>query len=91
MNWKIITSCKETSRLLSERLDHPLPLSKRILMRMHLLMCNNCVYFGRQVESLKNILGKHKLPEDELPSPYTSSLSDEAKDRIKSSMDKESN
>lgn len=79
-----MTSCRNASRLISERLDHPLSLSKRILLKIHLAMCTNCVFFGRQIRALKHLIGQHRDPEDELPSPYTTSLSREVQDRIKS-------
>ncbi|MBN1870636.1 MAG: zf-HC2 domain-containing protein [Candidatus Omnitrophica bacterium] len=81
-----MTSCRHASRLLSEQLDHPLPLSKRIMLQIHLLWCTNCVFFGRQIRALKNIIGRHMEPEDELPSPYAVSLSSEVKERIKALM-----
>lgn len=84
-----MTSCKCASRLLSEQLDHPLPLSRRIMLKIHLIMCTNCVFFGRQIKALKNIIGRHADPKDELPSPYTTSLSSEVQDRIKSLMREE--
>ena len=90
MNLKTIISCKHASRLISEQLDHPLPLFKRILLGMHLVMCTNCVFFGRQIKGLKNLAGMHMEPEDELPSPYTATLSNEVQTRIKLAMREES-
>ncbi len=81
---KSIASCKHASRLISEQLDHPLPLSKRILLRIHLAMCTNCVFFRRQVKAIKDLAGARTEPEDGLPSPYTASLSSEVAERIKS-------
>lgn len=85
-----MTSCKHASRLISEQLDNPLPLSKRILLGIHLTMCTNCVFFGRQVKALKRLVGAHTEPDDELPSPYTASLSNEVQERIKILMREES-
>ncbi len=89
MTLKTLTSCRYASRLISEQLDHPLELSQRIMLRIHLMMCTNCVFFGRQIKALKNIIGRHADPEDKLPSPYTTSLSIEVQDRIKSLMREE--
>lgn len=86
MALKTLTSCKHASRLISEQLDHPLALSQRIMLRIHLMMCTNCVFFGRQIKALKNIIGRHADPEDELLTPYTTSLSSEVQQRIKSLM-----
>jgi len=35
-------SCKRVAELLSQRLDEPLRLSDRILLRVHLALCGNC-------------------------------------------------
>ncbi|MCK5014326.1 MAG: zf-HC2 domain-containing protein [Candidatus Omnitrophica bacterium] len=82
-------SCKCASRLISEQLDHPLPLSSRIMLKIHLVMCTNCVFFGRQIKALKNIIGRHADPKEEHPSPHTTSLSAEVQERIKSLMREE--
>ena len=89
MNLKPITSCRHASRLISEQLDHPLALSEKVMLQIHLAMCTNCVFFGRQIRALKNIIGTHAEPEDELPSPYTTSLSSEVQERIKTMMREE--
>lgn len=80
---KTITSCKHASRLISEQLDHPLPLLEKLMLNIHLAMCTNCVFFERQIKALKGIIGKHTTLEDELPSP-PASLSSEVQERIKS-------
>jgi len=84
-----LNSCKEATRLMSEHLDHPLPFYKMVLLKIHLMMCINCTYFGRQIKALKNLIGKYDKPEDEIPSPYASSLSNEVRQRIKSSLREE--
>ncbi len=86
MNLKSITSCKKAARLLSEQLDHPLPLYKRFLLKMHLVMCANCVCFNRQIKALKKLFGAHEQAENEPPPSSTSTLSDDVRTRIKTSM-----
>ena len=86
MNVKSFTSCKHASRLISEQLDHPLTLMQWIALQIHLAMCTNCVFFKRQVTALKQLLGMYAPPEDDLPSPYTVTLSSETKQRIKLQM-----
>ena len=81
-----LKSCKEATRLMSEQLDHPLPLYKLVLLKIHLAMCVNCIYFGRQIKALRNLIGKYEKPENENPSPYASSLSSEVRQRMKSSL-----
>lgn len=42
-------SCKEVSRLLSESLDRELPLRRRAVLQMHLLLCSLCSRFRRHM------------------------------------------
>jgi hypothetical protein len=47
--------CLESARLLSERRDHPLPLAKRIGLRLHLLICSLCRTYRKQIETVCSI------------------------------------
>ena len=47
--------CLESARLLSERHDHPLPLGKRIGLRLHLLICSICRAYHTQIEAVCSI------------------------------------
>lgn len=42
-------SCKDTSVLLSQAQDRPLGLRERILLKLHLLVCDGCTHFSRQL------------------------------------------
>jgi len=42
-------------------MEEPLTPTERVLLRMHLLMCNRCSNFSRQIEFLRRVSGK--LPE----------------------------
>ena len=45
-------TCKQASQLISQSLDHPLSLSNRIQLRLHLLICDACSRFRKQLEQL---------------------------------------
>jgi hypothetical protein len=45
--------CKEASQLVSQSLDRRLPWHQRILLRAHLLICDACTQFKRQMELLR--------------------------------------
>lgn len=80
----IIPSCKDTSRLVSESMDHRLPLFKRLLVRIHLGMCKHCHRFEEQllkVRAISRHINDHLEPLD--PSI---SLTDEARQRIRKSL-----
>lgn len=46
-------TCKEVHRLVIEGQDRKLPLSQRIAVRVHLMMCGACRRFEAQMELLR--------------------------------------
>ncbi|HXR63476.1 MAG TPA: zf-HC2 domain-containing protein [Rudaea sp.] len=46
-------SCQQASRLLSQRQDEPLPLGRRLRLRLHLLYCDACTNVSRQFDTLR--------------------------------------
>lgn len=79
-------SCRETARLTSEALDHPLSWSKRFALKFHLSMCKHCKRYTRQLQFIHQIisLGKEKM--DEIPGDSQVCLSDDAKVRIREAI-----
>lgn len=49
-------SCKEVSRLMSDSLEKQLPLSKRMGIRMHLMMCSACRTARKQMRFVRQLL-----------------------------------
>ena len=49
-------SCQHSSRLLSQREDGPLPLSQRIRLRLHLMICDACTNVSRQFVAVRMAL-----------------------------------
>ena len=47
--------CKKTSRLVSESMDRPLPIFKRLMVGIHLRMCQYCHRFEHQLRTLQAI------------------------------------
>jgi predicted anti-sigma-YlaC factor YlaD len=45
--------CREASRLISQNADRPLPLARRLQLRLHLVICDACSNFSRQVAHLR--------------------------------------
>jgi hypothetical protein len=54
-------TCQQASRLLSQREDEPLPLGKRVRLRLHLAVCDACTNVARQFATLR--LAMQKLTE----------------------------
>ena len=46
-------TCQQASRLLSQRMEVPLPWSKRLRLRVHLLACDVCTRVERQFEAMR--------------------------------------
>lgn len=49
-------SCKDISKLLSDRLDRELGFMERVRLRMHLAMCTGCSRVERQLGFLREAL-----------------------------------
>jgi hypothetical protein len=79
-------SCKDVTRLLSEAMDHSLPLGKRIGVRLHILMCKFCARYERQLllirETVRHLAATVEMPL-EMPGE---TLSQEARERIRKSL-----
>lgn len=50
-----MTTCEETSILLSENMDVSLSKRKRLLLMTHLMMCRKCKSVKRQLYALREI------------------------------------
>lgn len=72
--------CREASRAQSEILDHSLPLTQRVGVWLHLLICKWCRRYGRQIHFLRH--AAHEHPED-LTEAVPQKLSPEARERMK--------
>src|SRR5689334_318370 len=76
-------SCREATRLQSDAMDQPLPLRKRIGLRIHLLLCRWCRRYGKQIGFLRSIAHEHAKHEKTLP---LQALQPEAKERMKARL-----
>ena len=48
-------NCKESTHLLSEAQDRPLNTGERLQLEMHLLICQGCRNFRKQMDFLRRI------------------------------------
>jgi len=55
-----IISCKDASRLVSQREDAALSGWQRLLLRLHLSVCTACTRFERQVRLLRSAMHKYR-------------------------------
>ncbi len=49
----VMITCQHASRLLSQQQDEPLPLGKRLRLRLHLMICDACTNVSRQFAALR--------------------------------------
>lgn len=49
-------SCKEVAALLVAREDRPLVLAERVALRLHLVVCDACPRFERQINTMRRAL-----------------------------------
>jgi hypothetical protein len=51
-------TCKEAAHLVSEGLDRDLGMMERVRLRLHLLICDGCTNFSRQLAFIRKALRK---------------------------------
>jgi hypothetical protein len=80
----MMLSCKEATRLVSEKLDRELPFRQRLGLRLHVLMCRGCSWYARQVTMLDRVVGEHYRYGQTVEK--AAQLSEEIRQRIKASL-----
>ena len=54
----MMLTCKEATRLVSQGLERRLGLAERLALRLHLLICDGCTNFNKQVAFLRRSLSR---------------------------------
>jgi predicted anti-sigma-YlaC factor YlaD len=54
----MMLSCKEAARLVSQRLDRDLGFGERVMLRVHLTICDGCTNFRDQVAFLRKAVSR---------------------------------
>ena len=52
--------CREATRLISQQLDRPLPLVSRLVLRVHLSLCDACTRFQQQAIFLREAARRYR-------------------------------
>jgi anti-sigma factor RsiW len=55
----MLISCKDASRLISQLEDGELPFRQRAAVRLHLLFCDACARFVRQLRFLRATMRRY--------------------------------
>jgi len=56
----MILNCKHTSELLSQAQDRSLTSVEKFRLRLHLLLCDGCRNFNRQLEFMRAALRRYR-------------------------------
>jgi predicted anti-sigma-YlaC factor YlaD len=62
---KLMPSCKEVTRLVSQGLDRELGFGERVTLRVHFMMCKGCRNFEDQMARLRQAMRDLARDEDE--------------------------
>jgi hypothetical protein len=76
-------ACEEVLRLISDSMERPLPLRRRISIRIHFIICKWCARYQKQLRLIRSLLRRDPGKAGE-NAPAT--LSPEAKERIKQAV-----
>ena len=74
MKWRL--SCRDASRLASQRLDTRLMPGERLALALHLAVCRQCASFARQLQALRTLARAEPLDAGD------ATLAPEARERI---------
>lgn len=61
---RLMATCKEVHRLVSEGLDRDLSVIERLRMRLHLKICRACSNFSGQMALLRRAMRNLTIPDD---------------------------
>jgi hypothetical protein len=76
-------TCPEVTRILSLGMDKELPLTTRIKLRIHFLMCSFCDRYAKQLKYMRTV--SREFP-DKIGEVSDASLSADAKEQIKAEL-----
>lgn len=82
---RITPGCKDITRLVSESMDRTLPVSTRIKLRLHLMICTACAEYRRQLRQIRQAM-RHSATKSEEQNPHTPNLSPTAIARLKEAL-----
>jgi hypothetical protein len=79
-------TCKETALLVSQSYDRRLSWRERLGVRLHLVFCDACTHFRRQLDFLRRAISRFAQHQEEVEKTIT--LSAQARIRIARAMER---
>lgn len=80
---RVMPSCRDISKLISDGMDRNLPLRKRLSIRLHVSMCGFCRRYEKQLHLLHEGVGHYADPEANV---VEKSLSPAAKEKLERAL-----
>jgi len=81
---KMTPPCNQIVKLVSEGMDHPLPLGTRIKVRLHCLICKWCERYKQQLIFIRSAMRQN--PDKLMGQEPSAGLSAEARERLKQAL-----
>lgn len=83
--WRRLPECKEMVKIITASMDSKLSWKEWILMKIHLLSCDPCVNFLKQMRFIRSVLGRggDNLGQND----NTVTLSEDARARMKQALE----
>ncbi len=76
-------SCEEVTRLKSDSMDSGLPLRQSLAIKFHMLFCQWCRKYGKQLDMIRDATRKFKAKINNIDNKPSIALSPNIKDRLK--------
>ena len=76
-------TCPEVIRILSLGMDKPLPITTRIKLRIHYLMCSFCERYAKQLNYMREVAREYP---EKIGEVSDAKLPTEAKERLKEAL-----
>ena len=83
---KELISCRIAAQLLSEKIDHKLPIVKEIKLNAHMMICKTCRLYESQIIALRKAFVQYFKAISQHPPPEDKCLTPRAKRRIKEAI-----
>jgi hypothetical protein len=81
-----LPACKQTVEILSQSMERPLTVRERVLLKLHVWVCMWCQWYVEHLHIMRDTLRVQGNENDDVETPTTTRLSDEARERIRRSL-----
>ncbi len=81
-----LPTCKEVTRMASDTMERKFALRQRIEMKLHFMVCAWCLRYFKQLQLMRELAHQHETQTANEPPVPTSSLSPQARERMKRSL-----